>query len=52
MLKKSVVLSLSAVLASQLMAAEDINEMFKEGKAGGYIRMHHIFEDLTAPGIA
>lgn len=52
MLKKSVVLSLSTVLASQLMAAEDINEMFKEGKAGGYVRMHHIFEDLTAPGIA
>ncbi len=47
MLKQSVVLSLSAVLASQLMAAEDINEMFKEGKVGGYIRMHHIFPEAS-----
>ncbi len=42
MMKKAAILSLSAVLASQLMGAEDLSEMIKEGKAGGYIRMHHI----------
>ncbi|HEX5709971.1 MAG TPA: OprD family outer membrane porin [Sulfuricurvum sp.] len=42
MMKKAVVLTLSAVLASQLMGAEDLSEMIKEGKAGGYIRIHHI----------
>lgn len=42
MMKKTAILTLSAVLASQLMGAEDLSEMIKEGKAGGYIRMHHI----------
>lgn len=41
-MKKTAILTLSAVLASQLMGAEDLSEMIKEGKAGGYIRMHHI----------
>ncbi len=51
MLKKTAILSLSAVLASQLMGADDLSEMIKEGKAGGYIRMHHIepaFSDTIA----
>lgn len=52
MMKKTAILALSTVLASQLMAAEDISEMLKEGKAGGYIRLHHIFEDVTNRGIA
>lgn len=46
-MKKTTILALSAVLASQLMAAEDINEMFKEGKVGGYIRIHHIFPEAS-----
>lgn len=51
MMKKTAILTLSAVLASQLMGAEDLSEMFKEGKAGGYIRLHHIepaFSDTVA----
>lgn len=51
MSKKIAIISLSAVLASQLMGAEDLAEMIKEGKAGGYIRMHHIepgFSDTIA----
>jgi hypothetical protein len=50
-MKKATVLSLSAILATQLMGAEDLSEMFKEGKAGGYIRLHHIepaFSDTVA----
>lgn len=42
MMKKTAILTLSAVLASQLMGAEDLSEMIKEGKAGGYVRLHHI----------
>lgn len=52
MMKKTAILALSTVLASQLMGAEDLSEMLKEGKAGGYVRLHHIFEGLTQPGIA
>ncbi|MFA6188672.1 MAG: OprD family outer membrane porin [Sulfuricurvum sp.] len=51
MIKKTAILTLSAVLASQLMGADDLSEMFKEGKAGGYIRIHHIepaFSDTIA----
>ena len=51
MMKKAAVLTLSAVLASQLMGAEDLSEMIKEGKAGGYLRIHHIepaFSDTVA----
>lgn len=51
MMKKTAILTLSAVLASQLMGADDLSEMFKEGKAGGYIRLHHIepaFSDTVA----
>lgn len=47
MMKKTAFLSLSAVLAAQLMAAEDLNEMIKEGKAGGYLRIHHIEPTLS-----
>jgi hypothetical protein len=52
MMKKTAILALSTVLASQLMGAEDLSEMIKEGKAGGYIRLHHIVEEATDPGIA
>jgi hypothetical protein len=48
MMKKTAILALSAVLASQLMGAEDLSEMIKEGKAGGYIRMHHIFPEASS----
>ncbi len=51
MMKKTAILTLSAVLASQLMGAEDLSEMLKEGKGGGYIRIHHIepaFSDTVA----
>lgn len=47
MMKKTAILTLSAVLASQLMAAEDLSEMIKEGKAGGYVRVHHIEPSLS-----
>lgn len=50
-MKKVTVLSLSAILATQLMGAEDLSEMIKEGKFGGYVRVHHIepaFSDTTA----
>lgn len=50
-MKKVTVLSLSAILATQLMGAEDLSEMIKEGKAGGYVRIHHIepaFSDTVA----
>jgi len=50
-MKKTAILALSTVLAVQLMEADDLSEMFKEGKAGGYIRMHHIepaFSDTIA----
>ena len=47
MMKKTAILTLSAVLASQLMGAEDLSEMIKEGKAGGYIRIHHIFPEAS-----
>lgn len=47
MMKKTAILTLSAVLASQLMAAEDLSEMIKEGKAGGYVRIHHIEPSLS-----
>ncbi|MDP3301901.1 MAG: OprD family outer membrane porin [Sulfuricurvum sp.] len=47
MMKKTAILALSTVLASQLMGADDINEMFKEGKAGGYVRIHHIFPEAS-----
>ncbi len=47
MMKKTAILTLSAVLASQLMGAEDLSEMIKEGKAGGYIRLHHIFPEAS-----
>ncbi|MDP3119426.1 MAG: hypothetical protein Q8N01_03285 [Sulfuricurvum sp.] len=52
MMKKTAILALSTVLASQLMGAEDLSEMLKEGKAGGFVRLHHIVEGLTQPGIA
>lgn len=48
MMKKTAILTLSAVLASQLMAAEDLSEMIKEGKAGGYVRIHHIFPEASS----
>ncbi|MDP3267082.1 MAG: OprD family outer membrane porin [Sulfuricurvum sp.] len=51
MMKKTTILTLSAALASQLMGAEDLSEMIKEGKAGGYVRIHHIepaFSDTVA----
>jgi hypothetical protein len=50
-MKKTIVLSLSAILATQLMGAEDLAEMMKEGKFGGYVRIHHIvptFSDTVA----
>lgn len=47
MMKKTAILALSTVLASQLMAAEDLGEMFKEGKFGGYVRIHHIFPEAS-----
>lgn len=50
-MKKGTVLSLSAILATQLMGAEDLSEMIKEGKFGGYVRIHHIepaFSDTIA----
>lgn len=50
-MKKGTVLSLSAILATQLMGAEDLSEMIKEGKFGGYVRIHHIepaFSDTVA----
>ncbi|MHB8100354.1 MAG: OprD family outer membrane porin [Sulfuricurvum sp.] len=47
MMKKTAILTLSAVLASQLMGAEDLSEMIKEGKAGGYLRIHHIFPEAS-----
>lgn len=50
-MKKSAILSLSAILATQLIGAEDLNEMIKEGKFGGYVRIHHIepaFSDTIA----
>ncbi|MDQ1298421.1 MAG: Outer rane porin, OprD family [Campylobacterota bacterium] len=47
MMKKTAILTLSAVLASQLMGAEDLSEMIKEGKAGGYVRIHHIEPSLS-----
>jgi len=51
MTKKTAMISLSAILASQLMGAEDLSEMIKEGKFGGYVRIHHIepaFSDTIA----
>lgn len=47
-MKKTAVLALSTVLASQLMGAEDLSEMIKEGKAGGYVRIHHIFPEASS----
>ncbi len=50
-MKKTAMISLSAILATQLMGAEDLSEMFKEGKFGGYVRIHHIepaFSDTVA----
>jgi imipenem/basic amino acid-specific outer membrane pore len=50
-MKKAAMLSLSAILATQLMGAEDLSEMMKEGKFGGYVRIHHIepaFSDTVA----
>jgi len=51
MTKQTAIISLSAILASQLMGAEDLSEMIKEGKFGGYVRIHHIepaFSDTVA----
>ncbi len=50
-MKKTALVSLSAILATQLMGAEDLSEMIKEGKFGGYVRIHHIepaFSDTVA----
>jgi len=50
-MKKTAIISLSAILATQLMGAEDLSEMIKEGKFGGYVRIHHIepaFSDTVA----
>lgn len=50
-MKRNAILSLSAILATQLMGADDLNEMIKEGKFGGYVRIHHIepaFSDTVA----
>lgn len=50
-MKKTAIVSISAILATQLMGAEDLSEMIKEGKFGGYVRIHHIepaFSDTVA----
>jgi imipenem/basic amino acid-specific outer membrane pore len=46
-MKKTAIISLSAILATQLMGAEDLSEMMKEGKFGGYVRIHHILPDFS-----
>ncbi|MDY0115985.1 MAG: hypothetical protein RBR59_00235 [Sulfurimonadaceae bacterium] len=41
-MKKKIALSLSALIATGLVAAEDLNSMLQEGKFDGYVRLHHI----------
>ena len=50
-MKKGIVLSLSAIalttVATQAGAAENLVEMFKNGKNEGYVRLHHINESTS-----
>ena len=41
-MKKKIALSLSALMATGLVAAEDFSSMIKDGKFDGYVRLHHI----------
>lgn len=47
MKKSLVVLTISTICAGHLMGAENLEEMFKEGKFGGYVRIHHIEPSMS-----
>ncbi|MDD2449158.1 MAG: OprD family outer membrane porin [Sulfurimonas sp.] len=46
-MRKGIVLSLSALIATQAMGAENLVDMFKNGKSEGYVRLHHINESTS-----